>query len=179
MRNRTTPAILIALLANTTQAEVTGELYGVDYTVSGFASIVAGGILEGSRQMPLSKQPAIGCPCYVNDWSNGGWYGKHLSLEPESRLGIQGNLKLTDSVSATAQLTTRGSQPEPNLQWAYLTWRKGNFELQAGRKRIPLYFYSTFQDVGLTYPWISPPSELYGWEATNYNGANLRWRGEV
>jgi len=26
-----------------------------------------------------------------------------------------------------------------------------------------------------SYPWISPPPELYGWDATNYNGGSLRF----
>ena len=46
---------------------------------------------------------------------------------------------------------------------------------QVGRKRIPLYYYSDFQDIGLSYPWVSPPPELYGWEVTNYNGGSLRY----
>ena len=51
-----------------------------------------------------------------------------------------------------------------------------NGDLQFGRKRIPLYFYSDFEDIGVSYPWVSPPPELYGWEATNYNGASIRYR---
>jgi predicted porin len=28
----------------------------------------------------------------------------------------------------------------------------------------------------MSYPWVGVPPELYGWEATNYNGASVRYR---
>jgi hypothetical protein len=49
--------------------------------------------------------------------------------------------------------------------------------LQVGRKRVPLYYYSEFQDVGVAYHWVRPPQALYGWEVSNYNGASLRYTG--
>jgi hypothetical protein len=33
-----------------------------------------------------------------------------------------------------------------------------------------------YQDVGLAYPWVNVPTEIYGWEATNYNGISLRYK---
>jgi hypothetical protein len=62
------------------------------------------------------------------------------------------------------------------IQWAYFNYRiNENWEVHVGRQRIPMYYYSQFQDVGFAYPWIDPPPELYGWEATNYDGASLRY----
>jgi predicted porin len=77
-------------------------------------------------------------------------------------------------------VVVRGSDTTPNLQWAYLSYAPSKaVEIQVGRKRIPLYYYSDFQDIGVSYPWVTPPPELYGWEATNYNGASVRWRGSL
>ena len=45
--------------------------------------------------------------------------------------------------------------------------------MQAGRKRLPLYYYSDYFDVGYAYYWIRPPPDVYTWQITNYNGASL------
>jgi predicted porin len=77
-------------------------------------------------------------------------------------------------------VVVRGSDTTPNVQWAYASFAPSkSWEFQLGRKRIPLYFYSDFQDIGASYPWISVPPELYGWEATNYNGASVRYKRAV
>ncbi len=111
------------------------------------------------------------------DWANFGVYEKNFSLAEESRIGIQGTAKFSDALSGTAQVVSRGTKTTPDLTWAYLGYKiTPNLELQVGRKRIPLYYYSDFQDIGVAYPWVAPPPELYGWDATNYNGASLRYK---
>jgi hypothetical protein len=103
-------------------------------------------------------------------------YGNSFSLAPESRVGVQGQYIVNSQANLTAQLISRGTHETPDLAWAYGSYKFNNFlEVQVGRKRIPLYYYSDFQDISLAYTWITPPPELYGWEATNYNGASLRY----
>jgi hypothetical protein len=51
--------------------------------------------------------------------------------------------------------------------------------VQAGRKRLPLYYYSTSQDVGYAYPWARLPADIYGWDAVNYNGGSVTFRGGI
>lgn len=147
--------------------------------ISGFLSVVGGQVLDGSLDAAYAGYNPINgqaCPCYIADWSNGGVYNKNFSLTPESHAGVQFNYALTDKANLVAQLVTRGTNGNPDLTWAYLGYKLDkNWEVQVGRKRIPLYYYSDFQDVGLSYPWVSPPTELYGWDATNYNGASLRY----
>lgn len=154
-----------------------------NFKLSGFLSAIGGKVLSNNLDANYSGPAAINgadCPCYVADWGNAGVYNQEASLKPESRAGIQVKYKLNQQVDFGAQLVIRGSDSTPNLQWAYANFKpNNNWEIQIGRKRIPLYFYSDFQDVGVAYPWISPPPELYGWEATNYNGGSLRYRGDV
>lgn len=145
------------------------------YRLSGFASLVAGSTVSGKDDAE-GIPPGCKGPCYIADWNNGGAYGRHLSLRPESRMGVQGTWVATPALSATAQLTARAVESRAQLEWAYLSYKSGPWDFQVGRKRIPLYYYSEFQDVGVAYPWIAPPSDLYGWEVTNYNGASLRYR---
>ncbi|MGZ3181872.1 MAG: porin [Telluria sp.] len=153
------------------------------FKASGFLSLVAGrttaGQLAGDYAGPTSID-GVDCPCYIADWGNAGVYNRSWSLRPESRAGIQLKYTFNPQTNAVAQVVVRGSDPHPNLQWAYLSYSPTRqFEVQLGRKRIPLYYYSDFQDIGMSYPWVTPPPELYGWEATNYNGASLRWRTQV
>jgi len=152
------------------------------FKLSGFVSIV-GGRTSGSLPADYAGPTTIDgkdCPCYTADWGNAGIYRERFSLAPESRAGIQGKYTLTPEVNFVGQVVIRGSDTTPNVQWAYASFAPSkSWEFQLGRKRIPLYFYSDFQDIGASYPWITVPPELYGWEATNYNGASVRYKSTV
>ncbi|MFL6657806.1 MAG: porin [Massilia sp.] len=147
--------------------------------LSGFVSLVAGRV-SGSLPADYAGSTSIdgkACPCYTADWGNAGIYTDSLSLAPESRAGIQAKYTINPEFNVVGQVVVRGSDTTPNVQWAYASYAPGkNWEFQLGRKRIPLYFYSDFQDIGASYPWVAVPPELYGWEATNYNGASVRYK---
>lgn len=151
--------------------------------ISGFLSVVGGRVMGSSLGADYDGPTTIDgndCPCYTADWSNAGVYRKSFSLEPESRAGIQFKYTLDKQVNFVAQVVTRGADPTPNLQWAYASYAPNRtWEMQVGRKRVPLYFYSDYQDIGVSVPWIGVPPELYGWEVTNYNGVSLRYKGNV
>jgi hypothetical protein len=152
------------------------EAQGVSANFSGFLSIDGGKVLNGSFQGPMPNNPNYSCPCYLADWSSNGIYSNNFSFTPETRVGVQANVKFNDLFSFTAQVTDRADESAPQVSWAFLTYAFApNWELTVGRKRIPLYYYSNFQDVGIAYPWVSPPPELYGWEVNNYNGMSLRY----
>ena len=150
--------------------------------LSGFVSIV-GGRISGSLPDDYAGPTTIDgnvCPCYTADWGNAGVYREKFSLGPESRAGIQARYTINPQLNLVGQVVIRGSDPTPNIQWAYASFSPSkNLEFQLGRKRIPLYFYSDFQDIGASYPWITVPPELYGWEATNYNGASVRYKSTI
>jgi len=152
---------------------------GAKLKISGFLSVVGGQVLDGTLDANYAGPSAINgsnCPCYIADWSNAGVYNKDFSLTPESRAGLQFNYAINDQANVVAQVVMRGTNGTPDLTWAYAGYKLNkNWEVQVGRKRIPLYYYSDFQDIGVSYPWVSPPPELYGWDATNYNGASLRY----
>lgn len=172
--------ILPATLALAQNAAIEPES---NFKFSGYLSVVGGktigGTLDSNYSGPSSIQDT-NCPCYIADWNNGGVYGKQLTLRPESRVGIQGKYTINPQASLTTQLVSRGTHATPDIAWAFANYKLNeNFELQVGRKRIPLYYYSDFQDIGVSYPWVSPPPELYGWEATNYNGASIRYSRNI
>ncbi|HNL21690.1 MAG TPA: hypothetical protein PKK51_06630, partial [Rhodocyclaceae bacterium] len=76
------------------------------------------------------------------------------------------------------QIVARGADNgQVDLEWLYASYRASeNITLQAGRKRLPLFYYSESQDVGLTLPWLRLPPAAYGWDVVNFNGASVLWR---
>jgi hypothetical protein len=168
-------------------AAVAAEDTNENWHFSGFMSVVAGAALSGSYNDPLSYNPQMDCPCVITDWSNGGVYeGSNWTFQPDTKAGIQLSYDFTDHISFTSQIVRRASDNssdwDKDLQWAYLTYKlNNNWSVDAGRKRVPLYYYSEFQDVGFTYTMITPTSAMYGWEVNNYDGAsvnyNTNWNG--
>jgi len=175
--------VALALLASAPVARAQVAAPGEALRINGFVTITAGRIIDGALDGAYAGPDVIdgnGCPCYTADWANAGVYRRSWSLKPESRAGVQFGYTVSPTINLGAQIVTRGSDAKPNLQWAYAGVQLGeHVEMQVGRKRIPLYYYSDFQDIGLAYPWVNAPPELYGWEATNYNGASLRYRGQA
>lgn len=152
----------------------------VDYTFNGFASVVGGVVISGeggNAEFPRGVQT----PAFIGDYFNGQLYEDgEFSLAKESRVGAQLNLVLTSGLSVVTQAVARSSTETVKIEWLYASWDLNpNWTLQAGRKRLPLYYYSEFQDVGVAYIWVRPPQALYGWEISNYNGASLRYSGEA
>ncbi len=155
-----------------------GLAEAVDYKFNGFVSVVAGQVVSGEREQGTDFN-GFECPCFVADYNNGALYEDgDLAFDKETRAGIQLNVNFSDSFSVVGQAVARASTEEIKLEWIYLSWElQPGWTVQAGRKRIPMYYYSEFQDVGLSYIWVRPPQALYGWEASNYNGGSLRYTG--
>lgn len=182
-RNLLVSSLFLACVAGPAAADDGASAADSRFELSGFTSIVAGRTFNASLGEDYGGPSQMGgrdCPCYIADWTNAGVYENKWSLAPESRVGLQAKYKITPDLNVVAQVTARGTDARPDLQWAYASYAvTGKLEFQAGRKRIPLYYYSDFQDIGTAYPWIGTPPELYGWEATNYNGASLRYRERI
>lgn len=127
-----------------------------DVSVSGFLS-VGGGLVDDENS-----------PAY-----NG--YDEEDITFKRNLLGLQVSGEISDKLSATAQLIARGSEDyEVNAEWAYVSWQASEaVKVRAGRLRTPLYMYSDFIDVGYSYAWISPPSEVYFSPFNNVDGVDV------
>ncbi|MEH0166290.1 porin [Roseateles microcysteis] len=153
-----------------------------DLSLSGFGTLALGrssGSCESNAAMASAYTGY--CTRAIADWGHGGVYTPSTSAKPESRLGLQGQAKFDANFSATVQLTARSLEEQHlNLEWAYLTARLSpDWTLQLGRKRLPLYYYSDFQDIGFAYNTVRPSPDVYGWDVVNYNGASLAWSRDV
>lgn len=161
--------------------------FAVDSSFSGFAQLTVGRVLSGSASGPtpyqLNAQPGYSyqCPCFAGNYEYAGVYEYHKTdLKPESLAGVQGNFKFTPELSATVQVVARGADSSVNADWAYGSYKiSENLTLQAGRKRLPLYYYSDYMYVGYAYPWLRPSQDLYAWQIYSYDGANLLYTNNV
>ncbi len=146
----------------------------IDFT--GFASITAGKVLSGDG-VPHYDVP----PTFLADYPIVSAYSEDLSFKQESLFGLQVKATLSDGLSATAQIVSRGADSfDTTFEWAYLSYEvNDNWTIQAGKKRLPLFYYSDFYDVGFAYVWLRPPADTYTWQVFNYNGINALYSGNV
>jgi hypothetical protein len=133
----------------------------VDFNFNGFGSVVVGTVVEGEE--------------FLADYPKTGLYDTDLSIDPDTTLGLQLSSYFTDEFSLIAQVVVNGALDyDPVVDWLYLNYYlTPKLSVQAGRKRLPLYYYSDYFDVGYAYYWIRPPPDVYTWQITNYNGVNL------
>lgn len=136
--------------------------HAVDYSVKGYASFVAGMTTDKNEFRPNIKY-------------GDGVYDQSFDFSPESRVGLQFTAQITDKLSATAQVVSRGALDwEPELPWAYLAYQiNDNLQVKAGRLKAPYYMFSDYQDVGYALPWISPPRNAYIVPADYLEGINF------
>lgn len=138
-----------------------------DTVLSGYASIVAGRASSGDE--------------FLADYPKAGVYDEDWSLSPDTSIGVQLKTDLDKDLMFVIQATSNGAREyDVELDWAYLSYQlNAEFSIQAGRKRLPLYYYSDFFDVGYVYHWIRVPVDNYTWQISNYNGINLQYQSYV
>ncbi len=105
----------------------------------------------------------VGATTLSNDHSEQG-YGADPKFDQESLYALQISAPLTSKMTATAQLVGRGSEDfKPKFAWAYVNYQfDDNWSVKAGQQRIPTFYFSETLDVGVSYPWLRPPTAIYG-----------------
>ncbi|WP_338847304.1 hypothetical protein V8J88_01130 [Massilia sp. W12] len=159
-------------------------------TLTGFYSLTAGKVLSGTAQgssTPWTYQNWK-CPCMMQNWEYTGVYQKEKGwqLDQESLLGVQIKKEFSPNFSFTTQLVTRALNPnrgsKPTIDWAYFSWNpwpEQPITIQAGRFRIPLYYYSDYLYIGYAYPWVRPAPDVYGWPIYAYDGVNIGYKTQL
>ena len=96
----------------------------------------------------------------------GGGVDKQAGMEVDTKVGLQGTYKFTDSFSGTAQLLTKyraEGQYQPEFEWAFAKWQATpGLSIRAGRIGAPYFMVSDFRDVGFANTAIRPPLDVYG-----------------
>ena len=140
-------------------------LQAADLDFAGFASLVYGKTITDDRR----QQDLYGM-------SNDGNY-REMSL-----LGLRVDAGLLDNVSFTAQMVAYGKDDfDPGFDWAYATIGLApGLNVSVGRTRIPLFMYSSYQDVAYAYPWIKPPFSVYGIpQFKSVDGGQLQYQANM
>lgn len=152
-------ALLVVVLAISILAS--SSPFAAETRISGYGSFVAGKTISG--QHFLSDYPKTGV--YDSDWS----------FAPDTSVGIQLSHEIDSNYSFIVQLNAHGAKRyDPEDSWAYISYQiNTELSVQLGRKRLPLYYYSDFFDVGYAYNWIRPPADNYTWQISNFNGVSL------
>jgi hypothetical protein len=138
-----------------------------DIKLNGFGSVAVGKVVEGEE--------------FLADFAQTGIYDTDLSMDPDTTLGLQLSSYFTEKFSLIAQAAVHGaSDYEPEFDWLYLNYYlTPELSVQLGRKRLPLYYYSDYLDIGYAYYWIRPPPDVYTWQITNYNGVSLLYEAAL
>ena len=125
--------------------------------------------------LPLSSMAAS--DFNINGFANAGFTwtdtdetyvaaDKDGSFSEATFLGLQMRFQPNADVpvSFVTQLMARAREGwDMKADWAYISWVPvDNLSFSVGRVKAPLFLISEAYDVGVTYPWISPPEEIYG-----------------
>lgn len=110
-----------------------------------------------------------------------GLVGNSISFGANTLVGLQFTGNITSSLSAVAQFVSAGSRVDGydaydvQTQWAFVRYRPTDqWQLRAGRMRIPLFAYSDTQEIAYTYPWVFLPNTVYRIVPfNNFNGADV------
>ncbi len=141
-----------------------GAVHARQFSTNGFLSV-------GAAQSD-AEAPMYGVKDEIN-FSSLSLIGIQTVYQPSS-----------DRLSFVVQLLARGADGwDMDAEWAYAKFKiNDNNSLFLGKIRMPFFMISEQYDVGVAYPWIRPPEELYGFiniPFTTVDGIKLKHRGTL
>jgi hypothetical protein len=112
---------------------------------------------------------------------SGPGYSGSWSATPDSDLGGQANLTLTEALSGVVQVLSRDDADgnfKPEVEWANLKYAfTPDFAVRIGRVVLPTYQHSDIQNVGYVLPWVRLPIEIsYTDTSEHSDGLDLLYR---
>ncbi|AKJ29789.1 hypothetical protein [Caldimonas brevitalea] len=95
-------------------------------------------------------------------------HARPVQMAADSRLGLQGNLRLgADWELVTQAVAKRRVDSTPwteSVEWAFLSYRpRHDTVLRAGRTSPDMFLLADYRNVGFAYPWVRPSVNVYGW----------------
>ncbi len=115
---------------------------------------------------------------YLETIDNKGDFG-------DSFAGLNYATRLDEHWSVAGQLFSKVKEGEIELDWAFATFQATNdLVVRFGRQKYPLGLVTENIDIGVTYPWIRPPVEMYSLEmgdespnhiVENFDGISLAY----
>ena len=109
--------------------------------------------------------------------------GDSVSVEYDTRYGINLRTELTSDITGAAQLLAHnrdGNQYDFDLEWGFVEYTMGNFRVRVGKLNLQTFLLSDYIEVGYLYPWVRPPEEVYGFNPMrNYPGFEIMHTANV
>lgn len=142
----------------------------IDWRLSGFATL--GAVHTRSDTLQFAR---VGI-----DAPGGG----KTDFGPDSVLGLQLDLRLSERNAAVLQLVTRETQrgdyqPRPALAFVSHAFTP-ELTVRAGRLRSPFFMLSDTADINYSQAWVRPPVEVYGLNPfSDIDGVDLLYRTRV
>lgn len=114
----------------------------------------------------------------------GGGADKSGSINPDTKIALQGTYKFAPTFSLTSQLMTKfdaNGQYTPNPEWLFGKWQAmPSVTLRAGRMGAPFFMVSDFRDVGFANTTVRPNLDVYGQVPfSNFEGADASYQASV
>lgn len=104
-----------------------------------------------------------------------------FSFKPRSVAGLQFDYTVNEATDFVVQVTAEAlTNWDTEFDWAFFRYKlMPNVSVRAGRMRTPGFMLSDYVKVGYAYPWISPPSEVYGGADQPMDGLDLSYKGSL
>ena len=169
IRKFTQKLLLLLLSSPQINAIDLGEDTSEYLRINGFATIGASTIFEKGQEFRAYT--------FQKDGVRDG----EINLVNNTLLGLQAELSLTDSLSATVQGLIRNDYDrhyDIELDWAYLSYETDfDLTLRAGKFRLPLFKSSELTYVGYARTSVRPELAVYGAGGfTNYTGVDALYK---
>lgn len=141
-------------------------------------------------QLRLSGFGTVGVSRTNNDQAyfgypgQGGGADRSASFNPDTKLGLQGTYKATNTLSATAQVMTKyraTGEYKPEFDWAFAKWQAApSVAVRVGRIGAPFFMVSDFRDVGYANTTVRPPLDVYGQvPVSSVDGGDLSYQANL
>ncbi len=107
---------------------------------------------------------------------------KAVETQDLSRVGVRFSFDVNEKTEVVVQTLSKHSFDNYSIRtdWAYLSYQATrNLTLRAGRISLPFYLFSDYLQVGVAYPWVKPPAELYFLDSTSSELFDLLYRKSV
>lgn len=172
MKSKLFLACMGAAISLPMQATLAGE-----FSVNGFASASVGWLNDDQKNAAGDRLTYTGIDNQVN-FSQNSLLGLQMGYDFDNT--DYGNWGLVAQILAKGNVEqSANSNWELGASWMFLKWEPTDYmQLKIGRARTPFFLLSEYLDVGYAYPWIAPPTEVYGQIPTsNFDGLQTTFSG--
>ena len=166
---------MVALVAGLCSNAAYAIDLGHDVSLKGFGTL---GIVNNSTNDADFVANALSQP-------RGAGRTESLSVNPDSRLGLQMDWKALERLSFSAQAVSKQGPDNsyvPELQLAFAKFKVlSDLEIRGGRIRPAILMQSDYLDMFYANPWIRPPTEFYAMVpmASHMEGVDLLYRPQT